>query len=66
VSTEVTFWNSAEHGIFDGSDLNSAEFRGIFNANFCGIPRTVAEFRVLFYAEVRMSCGFFARKEVFK
>jgi hypothetical protein len=28
VSTEVTFWNSAEYGILCGSDFNSAEFRG--------------------------------------
>jgi hypothetical protein len=45
VSTEVTFWNSAEDGILCGSDLHSAEFRGIprkfqpiTSAKFRGIP----------------------------
>jgi hypothetical protein len=27
VFTEVTFWHSAEYGIIDRSDFNSAEFR---------------------------------------
>jgi hypothetical protein len=38
VFTEVTFWNSAEYGILLGSDITSAEFRGIFH---CLIPRNL-------------------------
>jgi hypothetical protein len=49
VSTEVTFWNSAEDGILCGSDLHSAEFRGSSNQL---IPRNSAEFRFSFVYEI--------------
>jgi hypothetical protein len=43
VSTEGTFWNSAEDIILCGSDFHSAEFRGIIvgsSAEFRGIKVT--------------------------
>jgi hypothetical protein len=44
VSTEVTFWNSAEDVILCGSDFHSAEFRGIMvgsSAEFRGMKVTI-------------------------
>jgi hypothetical protein len=49
VSTEVTFWNSAEYGILCGSDFNSAEFRGSIE---CLIPRNSAKFRAFLNTEL--------------
>jgi hypothetical protein len=52
VSTEVTFWNSAEDGILCGSDLHSAEFRGIPRNFLSLIPRNSAVFRIVFVYEI--------------